>query len=46
MFGGVNHWFGTNDARKQAMFDIDLAFAAGQFHRADGAIGVGQDHAL
>lgn len=21
---GLNHWFGTGDARKQAMFDINL----------------------
>ena len=25
----LNHWFGTGDARKQALFDIDLTLARG-----------------
>ena len=39
---GLNHWFGTNDARKQAMFDIDLALPRGSFTVLMGPSGSGK----
>jgi putative ABC transport system ATP-binding protein len=39
---GLNHWFGTGEARKQALFDIDLRIARGSFIVMVGASGSGK----
>ncbi|WP_300585998.1 ATP-binding cassette domain-containing protein [Marivita sp.] len=39
---GLNHWFGTGDARKQAMFDIDLRLPRGSFTVLMGPSGSGK----
>lgn len=39
---GLNHWFGTGDARKQAMFDIDLTLPRGSFTVLMGPSGSGK----
>jgi putative ABC transport system ATP-binding protein len=39
---GLNHWFGEGDARKQALFDVDLTVAAGQLVMLMGASGSGK----
>ena len=39
---GLNHWFGTGDARKQAMFDIDLTLERGSFTVLMGPSGSGK----
>jgi putative ABC transport system ATP-binding protein len=39
---GLNHWFGTGDARKQAMFDIDLSLPRGSFTVLMGPSGSGK----
>lgn len=38
----LNHWFGTGEARKQALFDIDLRIARGSFTVLVGASGSGK----
>ena len=39
---GLNHWFGTGDAQKQAMFDINLALDPGSFTVLMGPSGSGK----
>ncbi len=39
---GLNHWFGTGDARKQALFDIDLSLPRGSFTVLMGPSGSGK----
>lgn len=39
---GLNHWFGTGDARKQAMFDINLSLPSGSFTVLMGPSGSGK----
>ena len=39
---GLNHWFGTGDARKQALFDIDLTLPRGSFTALMGPSGSGK----
>jgi putative ABC transport system ATP-binding protein len=39
---GLNHWFGTGDARKQAMFDIALCLPRGSFTVLMGPSGSGK----
>lgn len=39
---GLNHWFGTGDARKQAMFDINLSLPRGSFTVLMGPSGSGK----
>ncbi|OHC48854.1 MAG: ABC transporter [Rhodobacteraceae bacterium GWF1_65_7] len=39
---GLNHWFGTGDARKQAMFDINLTLLRGSFTVLMGPSGSGK----
>ncbi|MBX9945547.1 MAG: ATP-binding cassette domain-containing protein [Reyranella sp.] len=39
---GLNHWFGEGDARKQALFDVDLVVASGQLVMLMGASGSGK----
>lgn len=39
---GLNHWFGTGDARKQAMFDINLNLPRGSFTVLMGPSGSGK----
>ena len=39
---GLNHWFGTGDAKKQAMFDIDLTLERGSFTVLMGPSGSGK----
>lgn len=39
---GLNHWFGTGEARKQALFAIDLRIARGSFIVMVGASGSGK----
>lgn len=39
---GVNHWFGTGSARKQALFDIDLQLERGSFTVLMGPSGSGK----
>jgi len=39
---GLNHWFGTGDARKQAMFDIRLRLPRGSFTVLMGPSGSGK----
>jgi putative ABC transport system ATP-binding protein len=38
----LNHWFGTGEARKQVLFDIDLAIEPGQLITLMGASGSGK----
>lgn len=39
---GLNHWFGAGDAKKQAMFDIDLTLERGSFTVLMGPSGSGK----
>jgi putative ABC transport system ATP-binding protein len=39
---GLNHWFGDGEARKQALFDIDLTIARGSFTVLIGPSGSGK----
>lgn len=39
---GLNHWFGSGEARKQALFDIDLAITPGRLTVLLGASGSGK----
>jgi len=39
---GLNHWFGTGEARKQALFDIDLTVARGSLTVLVGPSGSGK----
>ena len=39
---GLNHWFGTGEARKQALFDIDLKVARGSLTVLMGPSGSGK----
>lgn len=39
---GLNHWFGTGEARKQALFDINLEVAAGSLTVLMGPSGSGK----
>jgi putative ABC transport system ATP-binding protein len=39
---GLNHWFGDGEARKQALFDIDLTIARGSFTVLMGPSGSGK----
>ena len=39
---GLNHWFGTGEARKQALFDIDLTLERGKLAILMGASGSGK----
>jgi putative ABC transport system ATP-binding protein len=39
---GLSHWFGTGDARKQALYDIDVAIARGSLTALVGASGSGK----
>lgn len=39
---GLSHWFGAGDARKQALYDIDVAIARGSLTALVGASGSGK----
>ncbi|VAW03120.1 Methionine ABC transporter ATP-binding protein, partial [hydrothermal vent metagenome] len=39
---GLNHWFGTGEARKQALFDINLQFPRGSLSVLMGPSGSGK----
>lgn len=39
---GLNHWFGTGDARKQALFDVNLTLQRGSFTALMGPSGSGK----
>ena len=39
---GLNHWFGQGEARKQALFDVDLSVARGSFTVLVGPSGSGK----
>jgi putative ABC transport system ATP-binding protein len=39
---GVNHWFGRGEARKQALFDVDLIITRGSFTALVGPSGSGK----
>ena len=39
---GLNHWFGSGEARKQALYDINLDLAAGSFTALIGPSGSGK----
>jgi len=39
---GLNHWFGSGDARKQALFDIDMTLPRGSFTVLMGPSGSGK----
>jgi putative ABC transport system ATP-binding protein len=43
---GMNHWFGTGDARKQALFDINLTLRRGSFTVLMGPSGSGKTTVL
>ncbi len=43
---GLNHWFGSGDARKQALFDIDLTLERGSFTVLMGPSGSGKTTVL
>ncbi|SHM76924.1 putative ABC transport system ATP-binding protein [Roseovarius litoreus] len=43
---GLNHWFGTGDARKQALFDIDIALPRGSLTVLMGPSGSGKTTVL
>jgi ABC-type glutathione transport system ATPase component len=42
---GLSHWFGKGEARKQALFDIDLAVERGKLTVLLGASGSGKTRA-
>ncbi len=42
MVAGLNHWFGEGEARKQALFDIDLTVRRGSLTLLVGASGSGK----
>jgi putative ABC transport system ATP-binding protein len=39
---GLNHWFGEGEARKQALFDVDVAIERGRLTILSGASGSGK----
>ena len=43
---GLNHWFGAGDARKQALYDLDLTIEAGSFTVLMGPSGSGKTTVL
>jgi ABC-type Fe3+/spermidine/putrescine transport system ATPase subunit len=43
---GLNHWFGTGEARKQALFDIDLSLPRGSLTVLMGPSGSGKTTVL
>lgn len=43
---GLNHWFGTGDARKQALFDVNLTLKRGSFTVLMGPSGSGKTTVL
>lgn len=43
---GLNHWFGSGEARKQALFDVDLTIAAGGLTVLMGPSGSGKTTVL
>ncbi|WP_296424771.1 ATP-binding cassette domain-containing protein [Yoonia sp.] len=43
---GMNHWFGTGEARKQVLFDIDLSLPRGSFTVLMGPSGSGKTTVL
>lgn len=43
---GLNHWFGTGEARKQALFDVDLALPRGSLTVLMGRSGSGKTTVL
>ncbi|MBO6637436.1 MAG: ATP-binding cassette domain-containing protein [Roseitalea sp.] len=43
---GLNHWFGTGEARKQALFDVDLTVGAGSLTVLMGPSGSGKTTVL
>lgn len=43
---GLNHWFGTGEARKQALFDINLTLERGSFTALMGPSGSGKTTSL
>jgi len=44
--GGLNHWFGVGEARKQALYDLNLAIEAGSFTALMGPSGSGKTTVL
>ena len=43
---GLNHWFGAGEARKQALFDVDLVIPRGSFTALVGPSGSGKTTVL
>ena len=43
---GLNHWFGVGDARKQALYDLDLTIKGGSFTALMGPSGSGKTTVL
>jgi len=43
---GLNHWFGTGEARKQALFDVNLSLKRGSFTAIMGPSGSGKTTVL
>jgi putative ABC transport system ATP-binding protein len=43
---GLNHWFGTGEARKQALFDVNLTLKRGSFTALMGPSGSGKTTVL
>jgi putative ABC transport system ATP-binding protein len=43
---GLNHWFGTGEARKQALFDVNLSLKRGSFTALMGPSGSGKTTVL
>ncbi|HSG53830.1 MAG TPA: ATP-binding cassette domain-containing protein, partial [Paracoccaceae bacterium] len=43
---GLNHWFGSGDARKQALFDVTLTLQRGSFTVLMGPSGSGKTTVL
>lgn len=43
---GLNHWFGSGDAKKQALFDVDLTLRRGSFTVLMGPSGSGKTTVL
>jgi putative ABC transport system ATP-binding protein len=43
---GLNHWFGTGEARKQALYDVDLTLKRGSFTVLMGPSGSGKTTVL